>query len=141
MDSLAQLPGEVPFDKFNVVLASPTSEGGFYYCPRGHGFPGSVRIGEPVFAYPDYGRGGCWLKWASGRSFIPCDLFDKAGKIAERLLQAGLKFDIAHKAKLRNYVTAAYGQETAVTPHDLDWPDRALHEVEDADGAEAGHGD
>jgi len=141
MDSLPSLPNEIPFDRFNIVLATPESGGGLYFCPRGYGVGGYVRIGEAAFAYPDYRRGGCWLKWASGECFIPCDLFDKAGRIAERLLQAGLKFDIAHKAKIRNYVTAAYGQETAVTPHDLDWPDRALHEVEGADGGEAGHGD
>ncbi len=129
-------PWEVAFDPFLVTLRTQFTDAELYFRPNGCGNGGSVHMGEAVWCCPDYGNRGVWLRWSSGRRFIPCAMFGDTQRIAEALFEAGLRFNYSCRGRLRDYMAKAYGENTAVTPRDLQWPADVLHEF-----AEAGHGD
>ena len=124
-------PWEVPFGTYLVTLRTEHTDDSLRYLPSGYpNHDGGLHLGEAVYAYPDYRRRGVWLKWEHGRRFVPCDQLGDADAVAKALLETGLRFNWMRRQLLCNYAAKAYAENTAVTPHDLAWPDEVLHEVD-----------
>ena len=79
-----------------------------------------VRISEPLYVAPDYtpGHRGCLLTWASGSVFLHFKglLGSTPACIADRLLDAGLLFDLSYVKDVLAYVTACYAEGVRTMP-------------------------
>ena len=79
-----------------------------------------VRISEPLYVAPDYtpGHRGCLLTWARGSVFLHFKglLGSTPARIADRLLDAGLLFDLSYVKDVLAYVTACYAEGVRTTP-------------------------
>ena len=79
-----------------------------------------VRISEPLYVDPDYSDGhrGCLLTWARGSVFLHFKGLLEAGPAhaADRLLDAGLLFDLSHAKDVLAYATACYAEGVRTTP-------------------------
>ena len=78
------------------------------------------RISEPLYVDPDYrsGHRGCLLSWARGSVFLHFKglLGSGVSLVADRLLDAGLLFDMSHAKDLLAYATACYAEGVRTTP-------------------------
>ena len=131
-----ECPPEYEFDQFKVVPRHEHHDASTYYSKNGS-FTDSIRLGEAIFVFPDYERKGVWTTWSgNGKAFISFGLFASPKKVADVLFKAGCKINAAHRTRIRDYLSTAYADETAVTPKDLMVPGEALKAFIKGEGAE-----
>lgn len=98
----------------------------------------TIKLGTALWCYPTYEaeHRGVWLAWEGGRWFFPSKLFTLPPRqFSSILLAQGYVFNPAYGKAIRDYATQCFGENTAVTPKGVEWPDKAIWEMENEEAS------